>query len=228
MKNLQLLLPVRDIYVTQPFAVNYLDFYQKLGMKGHNGIDFKTNDSCPVFASHDGIITGIGADEGAGIYVNITEHPEGLSFYTVYYHLKETKVLLNQKVKAGQIIALADNTGKYTTGNHLHFGMKEILNGQTINKDNGYNGAIDPSPYFPKNWNKTPAEMFYGRRRNLKEEVKVMIALRKYLKRLPKWDEINSCVYGAWNREAVANPAMRYNWSYLTKTAFLNGKIPFK
>jgi len=40
------------------------------------------------------------------------------------------------------------NTG-FSTGNHLHLGLKRVdENGKTINKDNGYFGAIDPEPYF--------------------------------------------------------------------------------
>ena len=33
--HVSLLLPVRDVSVNQPFGVNYVDFYKKLGLDGH-------------------------------------------------------------------------------------------------------------------------------------------------------------------------------------------------
>jgi len=134
---------------------------------------------------------------------------------------------VGDEIKAGKLIGQADNTGAYTTGDHLHFGLKQTFNGATINKDNGYNGAIDPAPYFPKDWDKSNAYKRYGRNRAFLSEVKVMIALRSYLKRLPTYEEINACTYGAWHREALKDDAMAYNWKYLTKQEFKNGKKPF-
>ena len=229
-KKIELMLPLKDIYITQKFGLNYLDFYKKLGLAGHNGIDLRAKDGCPVTASHGGYVEFAGRDSNAGVSVVLVSEKIGYGIKTIYYHLKSVNVATGEKVKVGSLIGWADNTGKYTTGSHLHLGLKETLDGETTNRNNGYFGAIDPSPYFPENWDKSNAWHRYGRRRNwgsYQNEIKVMVSLIRYLKRLPTHEEINACTYGGWSREAVANPAMKYNWAYLKKSEFKNGKIPF-
>lgn len=49
-------------------------------------------------------------------------------------------------------VGVANNTGKYTTGAHLHFGMyicwKRADGSFTEDFSNGFAGAVDPIPYF--------------------------------------------------------------------------------
>lgn len=237
---MKLILPVRDILITQPFGVNYLDFYKKLGMDGHNGIDFLAKNGCPVLAAQSGTVVYSGKDYSGGISVEILSSLNGDGYKTIYYHLLETKINQGQTVKAGKVIGLADNTGKYTTGSHLHFGLKKIFNSITINKHNGYRGAIDPAPFFKeqygKHWDKSAAYHRYGRRQVWKAEWKMrfkniwlhrqLIAMGRHPLSL-KTEEVNALVYGGWDWEAVKNPAMRYNWAYLKKDEIKSGKIPF-
>lgn len=135
--------PLKDIYINQPFGANYVDFYQKLGLVGHNGVDFKASHGTPLYAAHDGVIRYCGTDSGGGVQIDIWN--KELKYKTIYYHLQKYIVTQDQYVKAGDLIGYCDNTGQMTTGPHLHFGFKYTdENGYTINWDNGYKGASDP------------------------------------------------------------------------------------
>ena len=161
MEKLELYYPVKKHYVGQRFGANQVPFYKEMGMPGHNGMDIVAQDGKIVRASHDGIVTFAGDDGSAGLGIVIrTLKPfeyEGkeVFFKTIYWHLKVggIKVKASQQVKAGDIIALADNTGR-STGSHLHFALKPIKQGEAewmwenIEQNNGYKGAIDPEPYF--------------------------------------------------------------------------------
>lgn len=239
---IELRLPLKDIFVTQPFGRNYVDFYQKLGMKGHNGVDFRAKNGCPCYASHDGVIYYCGTDNEGGIEVDIW-NKENL-YKTIYYHLKSYIVKQGQTVKAGELIGYCDNTGKYTTGSHLHFTLKQTnADGSTLTSswNNGYKGAIDPAPYFNqsyngveignKDWDRSRSYHRYYRGRpkgGYYNEVKVLPYLIRRLKRLPTYEEINAIVYGGWDIESVMNEVMYELWSQLKKyDEYLKGERPF-
>lgn len=163
MSKLELYYPVKkpDLIWNQRFGENGTSFYAQLGLRGHNGIDFYALDGFPVYAAHDGEVVFCGEDGSAGLGIVIRtlepkEYGEGTAFYkTIYWHLKHAsfKVKAGDKVKAGQVVALADNTGM-STGSHLHFGLKPVARHEqawtwyNLEQNNGYMGAIDPTPYF--------------------------------------------------------------------------------
>ena len=235
---MKLQLPLKQIMVTQGFGLNYLNFYKELGMVGHSGIDFMAKDGCPVYAAHDGKVIIRGTDSGGGKEIRVWNKEN--NFLTGYCHLKDFKIDFNEGIIAGQLIGTADNTGKMSTGNHLHFFMKLTDDkGNTIDKENGYYGAIDPAPYFTcnyqgkefknKDWDKSNAYHRYWRPdRNIKIEIRILCELARYFRRLPTCEEINACVYAAWDRESLKNPAMAYNWKYCTKGDILSGHFPFQ
>lgn len=161
MSNLKLYYPCRPFSLNQGFGENANGFYKELGMLGHNGWDLYAPDSTIVRAAHDGIVTFCGHDGSGGLGIVIrTKEPfvyrDGSAYYkTIYWHLKEGSIRVkpDQEVVAGTIIALSDNTGM-STGSHLHFGLKPMAQGEqawqwyNLEQDNGYQGAIDPLPYF--------------------------------------------------------------------------------
>jgi len=235
--NIRLDLPVRNVSINQPFGVNYVGFYKKLGMDGHNGIDFKAKKGYPIFATHGGVITKAKIDSGGGKCVEITSDVEGVGFKTINYHLSKILVESGQEARRGDKIGLAGNTGKYTTGAHLHFGLKETFDGWTRNKQNGYFGAVDPAPYFENNWDKSRAYHRYGRERNIWQEIKVrfknpwlhrQLIKRGQLNKIYNNEFINALVYGGWALEDVLNPALYHDgWGWLKKDEFSRGVKPF-
>lgn len=175
--------------------VNGKYIYKDMGMMGHNGLDIWAPDSTPVYAAHDGIVTFGAHDSNGGLgIVLVTNEPmeytiEGETksayFKTIYWHLKEEsiKVVLDQKVKAGELLALADNTG-VSNGNHLHFGLKPCAQGENrwtwmnTDQNNGFFGAIDPTPY----WNGYYAEdatVVFGMFQKMIEILQLIIAIIK-------------------------------------------------
>jgi murein DD-endopeptidase MepM/ murein hydrolase activator NlpD len=55
-------------------------------------------------------------------------------------------------IQPGVLIGYSDNTGEYTTGSHLHFHIRPHWKNEdgyfTPDYKNGYDGCIDPMPYF--------------------------------------------------------------------------------
>ena len=179
--KLKLTHPLKLWKINQSFGQNNLSWYKDIGLKGHNGIDFYAPDSTEVYATHDGRVTFAGYDDSAGLGV-VIRTTEKFDYYrpdngvfepayykTIYWHLKKDtiKVTGGQTVKAGDLIALADNTGR-STGAHLHFGLKPIYRGEqdwrwyNAEPNNGYSGAIDPMPFFALESPKLTATLRFG------------------------------------------------------------------
>lgn len=159
--KLELFMPVAPWAITQLFG-NDPQSYAWLGIKGHNGIDIKTSRGQIVRAAHDGTVTFAGEDSSGGWGVVIRtdeprEYQDGECYFkTIYWHLVPViPVKAGQKVKVGDVIGYADNTG-FTTGDHLHLGLKPVAKGEqdwqwnNIEQDNGFKGAIDPFPYISR------------------------------------------------------------------------------
>jgi murein DD-endopeptidase MepM/ murein hydrolase activator NlpD len=234
-------LPVRDVRINQPFGVNYLNFYQQWGLKGHPGIDFSARYGCPIMAAHDGIVSWCGKGKDGGIGIEIWNKPG--KFKTFYYHhlINGNKIQKGVKVSVGEIIAKADNTGKYTTGDHEHFELYFVDdNGNTLDKNNGYGGSVDPAPYFAqvygKDWMKSRSYNRYGRKQEWFAEWKMRFKNpwlhRQLIKRgmSPVWgiEPINAAIYGNWAFEDIINPALYENWGYLTKMEYDSGMRAFR
>ena len=157
--KLTLKYPIQPFFVSYPFGYPSAH-YTASGMLGHNGIDLRAYHGQPVYAAHDGTCY-LEIDNGGGNgVIIITDEKfefEGqeVFFKTIYWHLLENNpaVESRQKVKAGDLIGYADNTG-YSSGDHLHFGLKPVAQNEppfswvNTRQNNGYKGAIDPMPYF--------------------------------------------------------------------------------
>lgn len=102
---------------------------------GHFGVDFSAKVGTPISAVANGyvVFADFTIDDG---FMIIISHPD--QFISVYKHCLVLFKSVRDIVVQGEIIASTGNTGKLTTGPHLHFELWQ--NGK----------AIDPTTYF---WN---------------------------------------------------------------------------
>ena len=98
--------------------------------EGHLGVDIVGKMNSRISAALDGtvIFSGWTIDTGYVIYI---QHEQNL--ITIYRHNSELLKVQGDKVRAGEAIAIMGNSGKETTGPHLHFEM--WLNGSSINPE---------------------------------------------------------------------------------------------
>ena len=99
---------------------------------GHQGIDITAAKGTDVYASADGIVYWKNKTHGARGYMVVMEHKrtDGKSYYTIYQHLSEVKVVTNgTTVKAGTVIAKTGDSGS-PDSYHLHFAMLLAASGK--------------------------------------------------------------------------------------------------
>ena len=100
----------------------------------HFGVDILAPSNTPVRAVRDGHIIIAEWNEETGHTVGVQHEDNILSFY------KHNSILLKERgnfVKAGQIIAIIGNSGRLTSGPHLHFEMWH--NGKPVNPNDYIN-----------------------------------------------------------------------------------------
>ncbi len=97
----------------------------------HTGIDILVNTGTPVYATGDGVVAFVGRRGGYG---KVVEIDHGFGYLTLYAHLSKYFVRKGQKVKRGDKIALSGNTGRLSTGPHLHYEVRH--NGIPLNPRN--------------------------------------------------------------------------------------------
>lgn len=131
--------PLKYAHVTSRFGGRHhpvLNYYSN-----HNGVDYHAPVGTPVWAVADGTVTRASYESGGGNTVCV-KHV--LSFETCYLHLSKMNVKPGQKVSQKTVIAESGNTGRLTTGPHLHFGMKR--GGHWVNPLNQAFPRADPLP----------------------------------------------------------------------------------
>jgi len=144
---------------TPTCPAGYVSFYKFYNMKGHNGLDFPAKNWDAVYASLEGVVDELETEPSRGLGIGIVseqkyEWNDALSRKSGesnikhrYWHLAAMNVKIGDRVKVGQVIGWADNTG-YSTGTHLHYEIKPVESRINILQDNGMFGAIDPLPYI--------------------------------------------------------------------------------
>lgn len=111
-------LDLTGYYHPVPGAVTSNFGYRPRFGRVHKGIDLRLSVGDTVCSAFDGVVRLTKFERrGYGYYV-VIRHDNGME--TVYGHLSKFLVKPNQRVRAGEAIALGGNTGR-STGPHLHF-----------------------------------------------------------------------------------------------------------
>ena len=84
----------------------------------HYGVDLVAAPKESVLATLEGTVVFTGFDPNVGNVIQV-QHKNG--FLSVYKHNELLLKEIGDRVKAGEAIALVGNTGKLSTGPHLHF-----------------------------------------------------------------------------------------------------------
>lgn len=105
----------------------------------HKGIDIGAPNGTPVLAPANGRVSWCGWNDGYGKYIEVNHGTiNNMKVASYYGHLSGYAVTSNQQVYKGQtVLGYVGSTGT-STGNHLHFGVKENGN------------AVDPLKYTGK------------------------------------------------------------------------------
>lgn len=138
----------------------------------HYGIDLKISVGDTIRSAFAGKIRIIDYEaRGYGHYI-VIRHDNGLE--TVYGHLSVVLVGHNQRVKAGEPIALGGNTGR-STGAHLHFETRYI--GNAINPANIIN--FDTGHAISNTFLLTKKQSFYHQRESKQVQIVRYYTVRK-------------------------------------------------
>lgn len=109
--------PTKSNHVTSNFGSR--------GWRYHYGTDIGLHYGDTIYAAFDGVVRMRRYERrGYGHYV-VIRHNNKLE--TIYGHMSRVLVKRNQKVKAGEPIALGGSTGR-SSGPHLHFEMRLLGN----------------------------------------------------------------------------------------------------
>ena len=131
------------LLITSPFGMrnNPINPGQK---QFHKGVDIRCKGDNLLATEDNGRVVGVNhnVNTGGGKSVTIEyDRPDGTKYQATYMHLSEIAVKVGDTVNAGNKIGVSGNTGTRTTGEHLHFGVKQI-------SADGTTRDIDPAAYL--------------------------------------------------------------------------------
>ena len=129
--------------VTSPFGMRQ-DPMDSTKQQMHKGIDIQTRHEAVLATEDSGKVIAVNrnANNPGGKSVTIEYLREDNSKVQVsYLHLEHTDVKVGDSVEAGQKLGVSGNTGARTTGEHLHFAVREIMADGTARD-------MDPAAYL--------------------------------------------------------------------------------
>lgn len=125
------IMPVKG-RISSPYGYRIHPILRK--RKFHTGIDIAAPKNTPIKATQNGSVYKVIPTSQSGGYGNYVElyhgKVNGKDVYSCYAHLNSIAISIGRVVNQGDIIGYVGSTGN-STGNHLHFEIKE--NGRQIN-----------------------------------------------------------------------------------------------
>lgn len=154
--RLQLHFPAKPYKLNQPWGVYNPEVYSRFGFTSHNGVDIALGYDKTVRAPFEGTVIRIGNQpNGGGIFVGLLSEEYEFADTNArvladFLHMQSLSVTEGQKVKVGDVLGIADNTG-FSTGPHTHIQFRRVnwdgTTATTIDK-NDANNSFDPTPFW--------------------------------------------------------------------------------
>lgn len=131
------------LFITSPFGMRQ-DPMDKSKQQIHKGIDIRAKHDDVLATENGGKVVAVNHNTNTGGGKSVTveyARTDGSKVQTTYMHLSSISVKAGDEVKAGQKLGVSGNTGTRTTGEHLHFGVKNI-------SADGKVRDVDPASYL--------------------------------------------------------------------------------
>lgn len=131
------------LFITSPFGMRQ-DPMDKSKQQMHKGIDIRARMDDVLATENGGKVVAVNHNTNTGGGKSVTveyARTDGSNVQTTYMHLSSISVKAGDEVKAGQKLGVSGNTGTRTTGEHLHFGVKNI-------SADGKVRDVDPASYL--------------------------------------------------------------------------------
>ena len=131
------------LFITSPFGMRQ-DPMDKSKQQMHKGIDIRARKDDVLATENGGKVVAVNHNTNTGGGKSVTveyARTDGSKVQTTYMHLSSISVKAGDEVKAGQKLGVSGNTGTRTTGEHLHFGVKNI-------SADGKVRDVDPASYL--------------------------------------------------------------------------------
>ena len=131
------------LFITSPFGMRQYPM-DKSKQQMHKGIDIRARKDDVLATESGGKVVAVNQNTNTGGGKSVTveyARTDGSKVQTTYMHLSSIAVKAGDEVKAGQILGVSGNTGTRTTGEHLHFGVKNI-------SADGKVRDVDPASYL--------------------------------------------------------------------------------
>lgn len=132
-------------------------YAESRGLIRHYAVDLATygQEGLPVRAVANGKVLARYSSTCGGLVIQIQHNYNGSSYVSLYMHMIDGYVSVNQNVVAGQVIGTSGGGPKEiakwgdtcTGGAHLHFAMS--TGGSTIGKSSQAGSTFDPVKFFP-------------------------------------------------------------------------------